>query len=60
MLDPYNESQNKKNIREQKEGNNNKKLSCNIKLLNDKFNTMCLNYIQSISDLQRVYRDNRK
>ncbi|MGI9009839.1 MAG: hypothetical protein ACR2F1_01450 [Nitrososphaeraceae archaeon] len=52
MFYPYNESQIKKNIREQKEGKY-KKLSCNTKLLNDKFNTMCLNYLQSISDVQK-------
>ncbi|MGI9010306.1 MAG: hypothetical protein ACR2F1_03845 [Nitrososphaeraceae archaeon] len=27
----------------------------NIKILNDKFNTMCLNYVQSISDIQTEY-----
>jgi len=54
MLDPFNEIQKEKNIREQKEENNNKKLPYNIKLLNDKFNTVCLiNYLQSISDVQK-------
>lgn len=30
-------------------------LSSNIKILNNKFYTMCLNYIQSISDIQTEY-----
>jgi hypothetical protein len=31
----------------------NEEISSNMKLLNDKFNTMCLTYIQSISDVQK-------
>src|ERR671910_428350 len=44
----------KKEAKEENIGENiNEEISSNMKLLNDKFNTMCLNYVQSISDVQK-------
>jgi hypothetical protein len=42
-----------KNVKEEHIEKINEEISSNMRLLNDKFNTMCLTYIQSISDVQK-------
>ena len=42
-----------KDIKEENIEKINEEISSNMKLLNDKFNTMCLNYLQSMSDVQK-------
>jgi hypothetical protein len=42
-----------KNVKEEHIEKINEEISSNMKLLNDKFNTMCLTYLQSISDVQK-------
>lgn len=48
----YSKSLKKKDMKEENIENRNEDISSNMKLLNDKFNTMCLNYVQSISNVQ--------
>ncbi|HEX6294607.1 MAG TPA: hypothetical protein VFZ46_05580 [Nitrososphaeraceae archaeon] len=49
----YSKSLKNKEMKEENIENRNEDISSNMKLLNDKFNTMCLNYVQSISDVQK-------
>ena len=49
----YSKSLKNKEMKEENIENRNEETSSNMKLLNDKFNRICLNYLQSISDVQK-------
>lgn len=49
----YSKSLKNKEMKEENIENRNEETSSNMKLLNDKFNRICLNYLQSISDDQK-------